>query len=207
MVLAVSDLVEVASGYHAVGLGLGDRGIVTRALELVVLLDQQPVGFFLVGCLAAHANQGPFALQLVAMQDELQRASTQRRVHVRADRLRLPRSLVPHHDGAAAILALGNDAFEPAVFHGMVFHLHGEPLVCHDVARALGDGPALEHAVPSQPKIVVKMRGGVLLNNKRKRLLLRFRCGFLGGCLPAGFSGDLEVAHLAITRELAIDGV
>src|SRR5271165_11625 len=145
------------------------------------------------------------------MQDELQRAGTQRRVNVSADRLRLPRSLVPHHDGPTAVLTLGDNAFESAVFHRVVFHLNGKPLVCRHVAGTFGNGPALEDAVPSQPEIVVKMRGGMFLNNKRKRLLLRLRRGFLTSgfsrSFAAGFGGDVEVPHLAITRELAIDGV
>src|SRR5208337_4906342 len=144
------------------------------------------------------------------------RTRTQRRVHIGTNRLRLPRPLVPHHHSSAAILALRDNALEPTVFHRVVFHLTRQPLVSRHVAGAFGDGPALKHAVPSQAKIVVQMRGRVLLNYKRQRMLSRFGSGFLrrgflasrfSWRLPAGFGGYVEVAHLAIARELAIDCV
>ena len=157
MVLTIRDLVEIAPSNNTIGLSLGDGGFIACALEVVVLFDKEPVRFTLVGRLATHANEGPFALQLFAVQDELERAGTQCLIYIAADWLRLPSTLVPNHDSAAAILALGYDALEPAVFHGVVFHLDGEPLVRHDITGALGDRPAFEHAVPAESKIVVEM--------------------------------------------------
>src|SRR5271165_6672740 len=46
----------------AIGFSFGDAGLVARALEFVVLFDEQPVGLAFVGCFAAHANQCPLAL-------------------------------------------------------------------------------------------------------------------------------------------------
>jgi hypothetical protein len=62
MVFAVGDLFEIASSDDAIGLGLGYAGLIALALEVIVLLNQQPVGLAFIGSFAAHANQSPFAL-------------------------------------------------------------------------------------------------------------------------------------------------
>ena len=80
--------------------------------------------------------------------------------------LRVPGALVPDHDGAAAVLAFGDDAFEAAVLHGVVFDLDGEAAVAGVVAGAFGDGPGFEHAVPAEAEVVVQVRGGVLLDDE-----------------------------------------
>ena len=204
------DLLQVASRHHAIGLRLSNGGLIAAAFKIVVFFNQQPGGLFFVGRFAAHADQRPLAFHLFAMQHELQRTRLQRRVHVRADRLRLPRPLVPHHHCAAAVLPLRDDALEPAILHRMVFDLHGQSLIGRDVAGSFGNGPALEHAIPSQAEVVVKTRGRVLLNHEGKRLLLRFRRRFLcsfGRSLAAWLCCYLEVAHLLITRQLPIHSV
>ncbi len=88
-----------------------------------------------------HADERPLSFELGAVQDELQRALAQALVDVGERGLRLPCALVPEHHRAAAVLALGDDALEPAVLDGMVFHLNGEALVRDDIAWTLGDGP------------------------------------------------------------------
>ena len=171
---------DAAAGDGGVGFGLGDGGIGGWALEVVVLLDEQPVGLgFGAAGLAVHADERPFSLELGAVEDELQRAVAQALVDVGVGGLRLPGALVPDHDGAAAVLALGDDALEAAVLHGVVFDLHGEALVGDDVAGALGDGPGFEHAVPAEAEVVVQMRGGVLLDDEGE---LRGGFGFGGFC-------------------------
>ena len=133
------------------------------------------------------------------MEDELQRAVAQAGVDVGVAGLRLPCALVPDHDGAAAVLALGDDALEAAVLHGVVFDLDGEALVPHVIAGALGDGPAFEDAVPAEAEVVVQAGGGVLLDDEG--LLAGGDCG---GGFGAGFAGRLgghaEVAHRAVAR-------
>ena len=91
-------------------------------------------------------------------------------VDVRVSSLRLPRSLVPQHHGTAAVLPRGNDALEASVLDRMIFDLHGQALVAGDVARPLRDCPALQDAIPAQPKVVVQMRGRMLLNAEGKSL-------------------------------------
>ena len=145
------------------------------------------------------------------MQDELERAVAQACVDVGIAGLRLPGALVPDHDGAASVLAFGDDAFEAAVLHGVVFDLDGEALVSDNIAGALGDSPAFEDAVPTEAEVVMEAGGGVLLDDEGI-VAGRQVCGDgFGLCFGAGFAaglrGDLEVAHGAIERELLVDCV
>jgi hypothetical protein len=89
----------------------------------------------------------------------------------------------------------------------MVFYLDGKALVGSDVARAFSDGPALEDAIPSQSKIVMQTGSRVFLDDERKGLGLGRSLFASGAGATTGFGGDLKVAHLAVTCELAIDGV
>jgi len=203
VVLAARDLFHGAAGDDGVGFGVGDGGAGGRTLEVVVLLDEQPGGLGLFGA-RLHADERPLALELAAVEDELQRAVAQAGVDVGIGGLGLPGALVPQHDGAPAILARGDDAFEAAVLHGVVLDLDGEPLVGDDVAGALGDGPALEHAIPAEAEVVVQMGGSVLLHAEGE-----LRGGFGSGlCGRSGrLGGDFEVAHGAVARKLFVDGV
>ena len=203
MVFAAGDLFDAAAGDGGVGFGssvmagsVGGRSksscsLMSSQLGLLV----EPRG------LAVHADERPFALELGAVEDELQRAVAQAGVDVGVGGLRLPGALVPDHDGAAAVLALGDDAFEAAVLHGVVFDLHGEALVGDDVAGALGDGPGFEDAVPAEAEVVVEVRGGVLLDDEGES---GGGCSVGFGGLPAGLGRDLEVAHGAVARELLV---
>src|SRR5579871_4721315 len=168
MVLAVRDLFHGAPGYNGVGLSLGDAGLRRGTLEFVVLFDEQPVGLGVGAAGAAmHADERPLALQLSAMKDELERAFAQAVIDIGVSRLRFPGALVPQHDGAPTVLPLGDDSFKAAIFHGMVFDLHGQPLIRDNIAGSLGNGPGFEHAIPAEAKIIVKVGRGMLLYAKR----------------------------------------
>src|SRR5262249_12987897 len=104
---------------HGVAVGL-DR-------MFVAMLDQQPV-VALVVLAPAHAHQRPTALELLAVQDELDLALCQA-VLRRARAFELPIAAVPHLPGAAAILALRDRALEIAVIERMVFDFDCEALV------------------------------------------------------------------------------
>jgi hypothetical protein len=65
-------------------------------------------------------------------------------------------------------LAFGDDAFEAAVFEWMIFYLHGKTLIAGKVTKPLGDSPAFQHSIPAKAEIVMKARGGALLNDERK---------------------------------------
>ena len=113
--------------------------------------------------------------------------------------------MIPEHDGAAAVLACGDDSLEAAVFHGVIFDLDGEAFVGGDVAGAFGDGPAFEDAVPAEAEVVVEVGGGVLLDDERVLGGVGFWRIFFGA---AGWlCGDVEVAHGAVVLELQVDGV
>ena len=117
---------------------------------------------------ASRAHQHPRALQLIAVQRELQVAFFERRVGV--GRLGRPSAMVPNHNRSAAILALGNDALEIAVFEGMILDLHGQTLDGGIERGPFGHGPREQHAIPLQAKIVMQVRGLVLLNDVEKIL-------------------------------------
>ena len=157
-----------------------------------MLFDEEPVGFALVGVLALHADEGPFSLHAVAVHDEFEAAGAEAFVDVGVTGLGFPCALVPDHDGASAVLAFGDDAFEAAVFHGVVFDLDGETLVLDDVAGAFGDGPAFEDSVPAEAEVVVEMGGGVFLDDEGEG------GGFGGFGGSAGLGGDFEVPHGAV---------
>src|SRR5260370_15649190 len=97
------------------------------------------------------------------MQGELQIALRERRVDV--GHLRRPPAAVPNHYRASAILALRDYALEAAIFHRMILHLHGQPLHRRVEGWPVRDGPGEQDALPLEAKIVVEMRGLVLLND------------------------------------------
>ena len=173
VVALAGDLVHGAAGDGGVGFGVGDGGRGFGALEVVVFFDEEPVGLVR----GAPARAGGFArgamrmsvhlpCSLVPSRTNLSEPSCEGLRDVFVAGLRVPGALVPDHDGAAAVLAFGDDAFEAAVLHGVVFDLHGEAAVAGVVAGALGDGPGFEDAVPAEAEVVVQMRGGVLLDDE-----------------------------------------
>src|ERR1700757_4504183 len=90
-----------------------------RAGEFVVALDQEPVVAFLAR-LALHPHEVPAPVELLPMELELEMALLQAPVRISN---RLPCSIVPYDDRAAAIFALGDRALEISVFQGMIFDL------------------------------------------------------------------------------------
>ena len=200
MVLVGGDLLERAAGDDGGGFGVGDGGGFGSALKVVVLLNKEPVGLGLFGA-RGHANERPLAMHLGAVHGEFELAVAQAGVYVFMPGLRSPGALVPEHDRASAVLALGDDALEAAVLDGMVFDLDSEATVLDYVAGPLGAGPGLEYAVPAEAEVVVEMGSGVLLDTEGELV----EGG--GGGFSGGLGGDVEVAHGAIARELCVYGV
>ena len=160
---------------------------------LVLVLDEQPR----LGIVALDLDERPLTLELFALQLELQLALLERdaRVHDRR-----PRPAVPEHDGARSVLALRDDTFEGAVLDGVVLDVHGEPLVAGVEGRALGHGPAEQHAVELEPEIVVEPGRGVLLDavgGPAGRPLLARRLGRLRevALLPVVLEGHPGIAY------------
>ena len=202
MIFRRRNLLERPPGHHAVRRSLGDPRHILMLLVLVMLLNQQPVRFGLMRRLAAHADQRPLAVHLLAMHDDFQTPRPQPLIHIRMPGLRFPCALVPEQHRPAAILALGDGPFKAAILHGMVFHLDRQALVMHDIARPLGHGPALEHAVPAEAKVIVQASGCMLLDDKRK--LAEGRSSTR--CIASRLGRRPEVAHSPIAGQLLVHG-
>jgi len=132
---------------------------------------------------AVHADEMPLAVELLALERERQAALLQAGVRIAVGK---PAPTVPDHDGAPAIFALGDGAFEFVVLDGVILDMDGEPLLARDQARAAGDRPALHHAVELQPEVVVQPAGGMLLDDEPIALGPRRP--------PARLRGDVELA-------------
>src|SRR6185437_14709867 len=114
VVFAGGDLFDAAACDDGVGFGFGDGGVGGRALEVIVLFNEEPVWLGLrASGLAVHADERPLSLELRSVEDEFERAGAQAGVHVGIGGLRFPCSLVPKHDGAASVLALGDMPSKP----------------------------------------------------------------------------------------------
>jgi hypothetical protein len=206
----VGDLVDGAAGDGGVGALVGDLLVAGAALVLVVLLDEEPLGlvFGAVGRVV-HADEGPLALHLGAIHFELEVAGAEAGIDVFAAKLGPPAALVPDHDGAAAVLAFGDDALESTVFEGMIFDFYGEAALGRVIAGALGAGPGFEDAIPAEAEVVVEVGGCVLLDDEREAARggrLAHGEGVGVGAAAGGLGGGVEVAHGAIALELRIDG-
>ncbi len=105
---------------------------------------------------------------------------------------RRPCSRVPQHDGAAAILVLGDDPLERGIAHRMVFGADREALVVGIGARPLGHRPALEHAVDFDPEIVMQPRGIMLLDDEAPSVFGALGLGL--GDLASRLGGQRKVA-------------
>src|SRR5579872_382005 len=150
------------AGLDRLGLIFEDIGVVGGAGEFIVPLDQKPV-LALLARLAAHSDQMPPAFELLTKKLKLKMSLLQAPMRVPDRR---PRAFVPHDDRAAAVFAFGDRALEIAVFQRVVFDRDGETLFARNEARAAGHRPALQHAVESEPEIVVQSGRVMLLHDK-----------------------------------------
>ena len=115
----------------------------------------------------AGADEHPRALQLVAVERELEVALLQRRIDV-VD-FRRPRALIPQHHDAGAV-AFRDDAFERAVLDRMILDVHRQPLRLRVERRPFRHCPRQQHAFPFEPEVVVEMAGEVLLHAEEQPL-------------------------------------
>src|SRR5688572_8760459 len=75
-------------------------------------------------------------------------------------------SEVPHHDGPAAVLATGYCSFKVNITKRMIFRRHCEAFVRACIRRAFGDCPGFQDVIHFKPEVVMKMTGGVFLNDE-----------------------------------------
>ena len=101
----------------------------------VFSLDQQPV---LALAVAAHADEIPSAFQTLAMKCERKMPFLQSGVRIFGG---LPGSLIPQHDRAAAVLALGDGPFEGAIGKRMILRPHRQPFIGGTQAGTFRDRP------------------------------------------------------------------
>ena len=160
--LAGGDVLDRAAGDHRGGLFLEDVGIGLAAGGLVAALDQQPV-LPLLAALRAHADEVPAALELRALQREVEPALLQPAHRVA---LGLPAAAVPDDHLAAAVLALRDLALEVGIVERMVLDVHRQPLVAGHQARAAGDGPARQRVADLEAEVVVQPPRRVLLHHE-----------------------------------------
>src|SRR6185295_17523561 len=165
--------------------GAGARGA-------VLALEQQPlapIGLALAGS-TSSAHQMKAAAQLLALQLEVDAPAAQRVLGVA---LRLPGAAIPEQHRAAAVLSLRDHAFKIAVLERVILGLHGQAFHARIEARPLRHGPAQEHAVELQPKVVVQAASIVLLHHES----VTFAAPLLAPRLP----GARKVALFSIGLE------
>ena len=165
----LGDRVHGPAGHDAPGKRLRQPVRLVRR-RIVALLDQQPV-LALLALARAHPDQRPAAFHALAVDQEMQHAALQPLGRVVQ---RLPGALVPHHDGAAAVLSFGDRPLEGSVGERVVLGPDGEAFLGRIVARAPRDRPAEQHAVPFQPQVVVQAARRVLLHEEGQRSVPRF---------------------------------
>ncbi|KEY54165.1 hypothetical protein EN41_22165 [Agrobacterium tumefaciens] len=158
------DLLDTAAGLYRFRPFLENISTAFVPRLLIVTLDQQPVLPALSG-LAVHAHQMPAAFQLLSLELELQMALS---ISFPGITNRLPDAAIPDDHSAAAILSLGDDAFEIAVAQWMVLHMHGKALVFRIEARAARHRPAFQHPVHFKAKIVMQAAGIVFLDDETR---------------------------------------
>ena len=165
--------------------------------EFVAVLDQQPVVALAAvagraSCARAQSCPCSFSPASVNLSSPLRRAASTSLVAFGH-----PEAAVPQHDRAAAILALGDRAFEVAVVERMVLHLDRQALVGRIERRALRHRPGLEDAIVLQAEIVVQPGGRMLLDDEA-RVLGRPNLG-----LAARLGGFLEIALGLVGRPVS----
>jgi hypothetical protein len=201
LALAGGDLLHAAARGDRGGLTLDQHVAVALERPAVVVLDQQPT-WSLFALAALHTHQHEAALQPLAVEDDLQVALLQALVRV-GPGFRLPIAAVPEHHRAAAVLALGDGAFEIAVVERVVLDLDRQPAVVRVHGQAPGHRPGLEGPVELQTEVEVQAGGVVLLDDEAQApggLNLLLAAGFA----PTWFWGLGEVAHRLVAGELVV---
>src|SRR5262249_59337005 len=119
----LGDLSKQTVTHHRSGLFSSD---VPCGCILIAMFYEQPCGSASVSAVAAGVDQHPGALQLAAMERELQLSGVKSRLHI--GDFRDPGASVPEHHRSAAVFTGRNHALEIAVLQRMVLGSHHKPL-------------------------------------------------------------------------------
>ncbi len=180
---------------HAVGFGEQNIVVILRAGGGVLMFDQEPVFLF-----ARHvrAHQVPDAAELLALQFEFQLA-------LGIGFLRIfqwnPHAAIPDNHITGAVMPFRNAALEGRVIERMVFDMHGQSLDFGVEGRPFRHRPALQRAIEFEAKVIMQVRGVVLLNAELQ--------GGIGGFFLAGafdcsrFGGGGKIAHAVVVFEVS----
>ncbi len=146
----------------------------------VALVDEQPLVALVVlegagrGVVAlAPAAAGPddreAAVELLAVEHELELAVRDRGRGVERRRLRLPGAPVPDDDVAGAVLLRRDDALEVEVLDRVVLDVDGHPADVGVEGQALGDRPGDEDALDLEAEVVVEPGRPMALDDEAAR--------------------------------------
>ena len=114
---------------------------------------------------------------------------------------RLPLAAIPKQHGAAAVFTLGNHSLERSVIDRVILDLDRQPLIAGIEARSFGDGPTFEHVAQLQPEVVMEVRGGVFLNDKRPPCRHFDLAAGLGRLVEVAFASIFGQRHVGIAFE------
>src|SRR5262249_39101093 len=111
------DLFHAVAGLH--------RFLLALFLRPLHIVDRFPYSSFVLFHIAPrNPNQRPFALRLVACQNQMELSLVQGFKRLLA--VNVIFAPVPKHHRSTPVLTLGNDSLERAIFDWMIFHFDGE---------------------------------------------------------------------------------
>ncbi len=119
----------------------------------------------LPGSTAGPDDREP-AFELLAVEDELELAVGDGGRRIAGGCFRLPGPPVPDDDVAGAVLLGGDHAFEVEVLDGVVLDVDGHAPDLRIERRALGHGPANEHAGDLEAEVVVQASRAMSLDDE-----------------------------------------
>ena len=168
------DVVVRSAGLDALRMVLGvparDRGRAAlgdeQPLIALVVLEGSGGGVVALATAAARPDDRPAAIELLAVELELELAVRDRRRGVDGRRLRLPGAPVPDDDVARAVLLRGDDALEVEVLDRMILDVDRHPAHGRVEGQALGHGPGHEDAGDLEAEVVMEPGGAVALDDE-----------------------------------------
>ncbi len=192
------DVVVGPAGLDALRMVLG---VPAGLEEFVALLDEQPLIALVVlegaggrvvalSPAAASPDDREAAVDLLAVEDELELPVLDGAERVESGRLRLPRAPVPDDHVPGAVLLRRDDTLEVEVLDRVVLDVDSHAPDRRIEGQALGDRPAHQDAFDLQAEVVVEPGGSMALDEE-----------------PSGRAGDGRRCRLGRLPEVAFAAV